>query len=98
MPRLTLHCEPGMCLVCVFMAQKQWRWCVQKLKNDMHATEARLREAAGERARLLAEADEVKRQYLVAQDNVEEEQSVVMRMRVRPPAASLFAVHVMRCL
>lgn len=56
---------------------------LQALKEDMRATEAKLREAAGERAQLLSQADEVKRQYLVAQDNVEEEQSVVMRMRVR---------------
>ena len=45
--------------------------------EDMRATEAELQEAAGERAQLLSQADEVKRQYLVAQDNVEEEQSVV---------------------
>lgn len=49
----------------------------------MQATEAGLREAAGQNALLLAQADEVKRQYLLAQDSVEEEQSVVMRMRVR---------------
>lgn len=63
----------------------------QALKEDMRATEAELREAAGERAQLLSQADEVKRQYLVAQDNVEEEQSVVMRMRVRAP--QLLMVH-----
>jgi hypothetical protein len=56
---------------------------VQKLKMEMQATEAGLREAAAERERLLAEAEEVKRHYLLAQDTVEEEQSVVMRMRVR---------------
>ena len=58
----------------------------------MRATEAELREAAGERAQVLSQADEVKRQYLVAQDNVEEEQSVVMRMRVRAP--QLLMVHI----
>ena len=64
---------------------------VRALKEDMRATEAELREAAGERAQLLSHADEVKRQYLVAQDNVEEEQSVVMRVRMRAP--QLLVVH-----
>ena len=64
---------------------------MQTLKEEMRVTEARLREAAGERAQLLSQADEVKRQYLLAQDNVEEEQSVVMRMRVRPPPSVLLA-------
>ena len=59
--------------------------------EDMRATEAELQEAAGERAQLLSQADEVKRQYLVAQDNVEEEQSVLMRMCVRAP--QLLMVH-----
>ena len=59
--------------------------------EDMRATEAELQEAAGERAQLLSQADEVKRQYLVAQDNVEEEQSVVMRVRMRAP--QLLVVH-----
>ena len=65
---------------------------VQALKEDMRAMEAQLREAAGERAQVLSQADEVKRQYLVAQEHVEEEQSVVMRMRVRAP--QLLMVHI----
>ena len=64
---------------------------VQALKEDMRATEAKMGEAAGERAQLLSQADEVKRQYLVAQDNVAEEQSVVMRMRMCAP--QLLMVH-----
>ena len=64
---------------------------VQALKEDMRATDAKLREAAGERAQLLSQADEVKRQYLVAQEHVDEEQSVVMRMRMCAP--QLLMVH-----
>lgn len=59
----------------------------------MQSTEERLRKAADERTRLLEEAEAVKQQYLLAQDSVEEEQSVVMRMRVRlsppPPLCSM---------
>lgn len=53
------------------------------MRSELTAAEAKLSEADAANEKLLADAGQVKKRYLEAQDSVEAEQSAVMRMKVR---------------